>query len=723
MMLPDVLARLEALPVAPEYRQRACNNLTHWWTDRRLSAFRPQLESLAERGKWDLLLDSFYRTIPFGTGGRRGPVGIGTNRVNPHTVLSSVAGHVAYLRARFPATSLRVVVAFDVRVFQDLRGIYDSALPNPLLGMRSRHLARQACAIYAAHGIEVWTVPGDNGFYLSTPELSFAIRHLGAHGGLNVSASHNHPDDNGAKFYMASGGQPVPPEDDVLAAAVEQVTGIPDADFDDAVRRDLVRWWGADMHARYLDDNLQRSVRPEARGALVAYSPLHGTGLHTVGDLLPRAGFAVHLVAAQAEQDGTFPAVPFRIANPEVPASMDRLIEEAARAGADLGLATDPDADRIGLVAPVGGRWRAVDGNEIATLLTAYIIESGSTQRTLPARGFVVKTAVTTDLVRRIAESHSVQVVGDLLVGFKYVGAVLDAMEQKGRWGTVIGSPEDFLFAAEESNGVLVSSNLRDKDAAGGALLLAELCAWLRANGRSLSDYLDEIHRRYGYAANLGYSLVMDGISGTERIARMMDTLRSSPAALLRDHRVERIIDHLDAAVGGPIRSDTDRAARNFMQFYCDGSLRVAVRPSGTEPKIKFYVERLCTPDATWAKHDLATVRAAANADVTETTLALVDALLRAVDVRLGRPALLLSPLLALEHRIDFGERFLPELAARLAEDAGAAELGAWVEARLAKYGTDARALVAPGVAAYFKEQSLGSAAAQRLAALFPTMT
>ncbi|MCK6554060.1 phospho-sugar mutase [Candidatus Binatia bacterium] len=723
MTLAEILAHLDALPVAAEHRQRARDNLTYWWTNPRLAAFRPQIEKLAERGKWDLLLDAFYRTIPFGTGGRRGPVGVGSNRVNPDTVLTSVAGHVAYLRTRFPGDALRVVVAFDVRVFRDLRGVYDPTAPNPLLGLRSRDLARQASAIYAAQGIEVWTVPADDGFYLSTPELSFAIRHLGAHGGLNVSASHNHPDDNGAKFYMPSGGQPVPPEDDVLAAAVEQVTEIPDADFDEAVRRGAVRWWDAAMHARYLDENLGRSVRPEERNATVAYSPLHGTGLHTVGDLLSRAGFAVHLVAPQAEPDGTFPAVPFRIANPEVPASMDLLATEAAGIGAELGLATDPDADRIGLVAPVGGRWRAVDGNEVAVLLTAYIIENRRAQGTLPQRGFVVKTAVTTDLVRQIADSHGVQVVGDLLVGFKYVGAVLDAIERDGRWGSVSAALDDFLFAAEESNGVLVSPNLRDKDAAGGALLLAEMCAWLRGRNRSFGDYLDEIHRRYGYAANLGYSLVMDGISGTERIARMMSALRAHPPADLNGHRFASAIDHLEESVGGPIRSDTDGAARNFVQLVYDGNLRVAVRPSGTEPKIKFYVERVCTPDATWAKCDLAPVREAANADVLETTLALVDALLRAVGVRLSRPALLVSPLLALEHRIDFGERFLPDLAARLAQDADFAELGVWVDTRLAKYGTDARALVAPGVAAHFKEQSLESAVAQRLAALFPTMT
>jgi phosphoglucomutase len=203
MQLTDVTAGLRRIPASDAYRDAAVRSLTAWWNGPPYAAFRPQLEGLAARGQWALLFDSFYRRMPFGTGGRRGPVGIGPNRLNHDTVATSVQGHVHYLRRRHPDAPLRVVVAYDVRVFRDLRGLYDAALPNPLLGVSSRDFARLATAVYAANGVEVYTVQRDD-FFMATPELSFAIRHLRAHGGLNISASHNHPDDNGAKFYLAS---------------------------------------------------------------------------------------------------------------------------------------------------------------------------------------------------------------------------------------------------------------------------------------------------------------------------------------------------------------------------------------------------------------------------------------------------------------------------------------------------------------------------------------
>ncbi|MFQ5667545.1 MAG: phospho-sugar mutase, partial [Candidatus Binatia bacterium] len=298
MTLHDVRAGVQRVAVNEKYRAQALRNLTVWWNDSRYAPFRPQLRSLAERQRWELLLDSFYRVMPFGTGGRRGPVGIGPNRMNQETVVTSVQGHVNYLRRRFAQTSLRVVVAFDVRVFRDLRGLYDPAVPNPLLGISSQDFARMACAVYAANDVEVYTVPGDGDYFLSTPELSFAIRYLHAHGGLNISASHNHPDDNGAKFYIPSGGQPVAPEDEELAAEVQAVRDVPAGDFNAAVTRGRIRWWNPTLHSHYIDENLSKSIDPTARQALIVYTPLHGTGRHTVGDILPAAGFDTRFVGA-----------------------------------------------------------------------------------------------------------------------------------------------------------------------------------------------------------------------------------------------------------------------------------------------------------------------------------------------------------------------------------------------------------------------------------------
>jgi phosphoglucomutase len=722
MDLNEVTAGLHRVAAGARYRERAVRNLEEWWNGAQYAAFRPQLESLARRGKWELLLDSFYRVVPFGTGGRRGPVGIGPNRINQETIITSVQGHVNYLQRRFPAAILRVVVAFDVRVFRDLRGLYDSSVSNPLLGCSSRDFARLATAVYAANGIEVYTASGDGEYFLSTPELSFAIRALQAHGGLNISASHNHPDDSGAKFYMPSGRQPVPPEDEELGKDVEAVVEVPAADFDAAVRSGRVKWWNAAQHDRYVAANLSRSIDPRARRALVVYTPLHGTGRHTVGDVLPRAGFDMRFVERQTQPDGAFPQVKFRVPNPEVPESLELVTAEARRLHANVGIATDPDADRLGVVAPDNhGRWRSLTGNEIAIVLATYIIETRRALGTLPDRAFVIKTAVTTELLTRIAQANGVQMLGNLLVGFKYVGEVLDAIADDGRCGDLRGTPDDFLLAMEESNGVLVTPELRDKDAAGGALLLAELCARLRQKGETLGAYLTDVYRRYGYAANVGYSLVMEGIAGQERLGHMMERLRTDPPPTLEGHARRRMLDYWNEEAFGPIRSETDRSSRNFIQLQHERDLQVSVRPSGTEPKIKIYVERLFDPVPQWAGSGFETARRDMDAAAQQVTLSVVDALLRMVDVQLPRAGLLVSSLVSLDNRIDFAGRFLPELEERLraAQASEAERIGAWIDERLQVYGSDPRDLVAAGVAHHFRDRALPADQAQLLRRLF----
>ncbi len=687
-MRARIEAGFSALAVGPEVRAAAARALCEWLAAEAFAAYRPQLQRLIEAERWAFLLDSFYRTIPFGTGGRRGPVGIGTNRINPHTVATSVQGHVEYLRAKFGTGDLRVVVAFDSRVFRDLRGLYDRSLPNPLLGLRSRDFARLAAEVYAGNGIEVITVP-DNGFFLSTTELSFAIRYLGAAGGLNISASHNHPDDNGAKFYTESGGQPVPPEDERMAEAVDAVAEVRSMPFDDAVRQGRVRWWDAVGHEAYLRENLERSVDPAARHASVVYSPLHGTGRQTVYEVLQRAGFEVALVPSQAEPDGEFPNVPFRIPNPEVPEAMEAAASLARERGADAAMASDPDADRIGLAVPTAGGSRFLTGNEIAALLAAYIIETRAERGLLPARAFVVKTAVTTELIAEIARQNGVAVIGDLLVGFKYVARVLDAIAAEGRYGAVVATPADFLLAAEESHGILITPALRDKDAAGAALLLAELIASLKRQGKTLLDYLDEVHDRYGFFATMGYSLVMEGVLGLQRIEQMMAELRRQPPAHLLGRRLARVTDYWDEARFGPVLSATDRASRNVVALRYEPDLKVTARPSGTEPKLKIYVE-----SGTRGGRE---ARRVAQQRVSEATVAFAEHLLGFLGLRLSRPALRLSQLVSVENRLDFDCRFVPELRARLVAGTASAE---WIEERLRGYGRDPRRLVAPGIAA-----------------------
>jgi phosphoglucomutase len=695
----DLEQGFAGLDVPAPLRTGALQQFMIWWEGAEFAPYRPQLARLIERGQWDVLLDSFYQVIPFGTGGRRGPVGIGINRINPYTVATAVQGHVEYLRKRHGNAPLSVVVAFDCRVFKDLRGRYDPSLPNPLIGMRSRDFARLAAEVYAGSGIIVWTVPGDD-LLLSTPELSFAIRHLGAFGGLNISASHNHPDDNGTKFYTEYGGQPIAPHDEEMAEAVQAVQQVRQIPFEQAVQQHLVRWWGPAEHEAYLETSLARSIVRDARDAFIVYSPLNGTGRRTVYDVLAKAGFRVTLVASQVDYDGEFPNVKYRIPNPELPEALEIAAAEARRLGADAAFATDPDADRLGVVVSLVQGDRFLTGNEIAALLTASIIEGRASRHEMPAHPFVVKTCVTTELMTAIARAHGVAIIGDLPVGFKYIAEVLEVVAHTGRYGDMVATCDDFLCAAEESHGVLVTPELRDKDAAGGALLLAEYIAKLKREGRTLQDELDRLYDRYGYVAQGVYSLIMEGVTGLQRIDAMMAALRQTQPPVIAGCGLERAVDYWDERVYGPIKSGTDRASRNVVALYFEHGLKVTVRPSGTEPKLKIYVEA--------GGPGRAEGRPAIDQMTAEATRQMVDTLLDAVGVQLPREALALSQLVSVENRIDFAERFLGELRAKLDDGTTASALDGWLNRRLAGYGKDSRFLVAPGIRACLASGLLG---------------
>jgi len=708
----DVEEGFAGLDVPAQLRAEAFEQLRIWLEGAPFAPYRPQLARLVERGRWAFLLDSFYQVIPFGTGGRRGPVGIGINRINPYTVATAVQGHVEYLRRRQGSAPLSVVVAFDSRIFKDLRGQYDPSLPNPLIGMRSRDFARLAAEVYAANGISVWTVPDDD-LLLSTPELSFAIRRLGTSGGLNISASHNHPDDNGTKFYTEYGGQPIAPHDEEMADAVQAVRQVQRMPFEQAVQQNLVRWWGSADHEAYLEASLARSIVRDAREAFIVYSPLNGTGRRTVYDLLTKAGFHVALVSSQTDYDGEFPNVRYRIPNPELPAALEIAATEARCVGADAAFATDPDADRLGVVVPSAQGDRFLTGNEIAALLTASIIEGRASRHEMPARPFVVKTCVTTELITAIARVHGVAVIGDLPVGFKYIAEVLEVMGRTGRYGNVTATLDDFLCAAEESHGVLVTPEIRDKDAAGGALLLAEYIARLKRDGRTLQDELDRLYDRYGFVTQGAYSLIMEGVTGLQRIDAMMTALRRQAPSVLAGCGLRRSVDYWDEGVYGPIKSNTDRASRNVMAFYFDHGLKVTVRPSGTEPKLKIYVEA--------GGRDSVESRSAIDRTAAEATLQTVEYLLNTVGQQLPREALALAQLVSVENRIDFAQRFLPELRARLDEGASEPALDGWLDTRLAAYGKDSRFLVAPGIGACLTSGLFGlDGCAEVLRTLFP---
>ena len=716
-MLAAARRGIESVDLPSEIKSSALANLEDWLeTDKFEGLVEPSdytgvIGWMIDEGKSDLLVDSFYQTIPFGTGGRRGPVGIGPNRINPYTIASSVQGHVEYLRERFGGESrIKVVVAYDVRRFHNLRGTYPDNLSGTILGLSSADLARTATRVYAAAGVAVYSLPASGGDFVSTPELSFLIRQLGAHGGVNVSASHNHPDDNGSKFYNGEGGQEIPPDDEALAAIVERVREIRIASEGDVKASGLVRDIPAEARQAFLDMNLRLPVRRGAGGAKFVFTSLHGTGTNTVGRCLEGMGYArdsqLFYVEKQCEYHSDFRHVTFRSPNPEVPESLEMGIQRAREVGGDLLLATDPDADRLGGAARDGDGYKFLSGNEFAAILTRYRLESLEAAGRLPSHPLVIKTEVTTNLLRRLVEAKDGVVIGDLLVGFKYIAAVLGSLERTGRFRDVTASIDDFVMAAEESHGFLLTPEVRDKDAAGAAVVLAELTSELRERGESLYDYLIDTYKRYGYHSNTVRSTVMSGAAGSANIRRIQGLLRDDPPSEIGGRRVLARNDYWDEGRYGPFLSETDRSSRNLISYTVDGGIKLTIRPSGTEPKNKVYLELAAAPlgpdasDSEFEEH-----KGKIDQEVKDFSNRFLSQMLSLIGVSVPEYAFEISDLVALPYKVDFCQRFLPEFENK-ADSALAGELedeslAAWVEETLRPYGPDARALVRRAFDAY----------------------
>jgi phosphoglucomutase len=604
--------RLEEIAGQPSGGAAAAAALRDWLEAPQPFVPAAELGTFAEFAPLGLIVDSFRCDIPFGTGGRRGRVGIGPNRINPRTLALTVAGHCEFLRATGARGDLLVVIANDTRVFTDIHRLHDFMGQGwSLLGTSSRSLAQLACQIYAVYGVRtVITAPDETDAYMPTPELSFAIRDLGAAGGLNVSASHNHPDDNGLKVYTPTGGQYCPPDDATLSATVERVVLDPQIEKLVADHAGAAAPIPAEVHERYISMYVGRDRALCAASAAVradvpvVYTPLCGTGLANVGETLTGTGYQV-LVPPEQYPDGSFAPIPLRSPNPEIPGVADPACGYAGQVGAGLVLSTDPDADRLGVeVLLDSGEWRHLTGNQIGAMLGYFLIADPAGPQ---LSGSLITTVATSRVLRAIcALGESIELTDDLMIGFKFIGQLLDNAEAAGQLPRLV-------LASEESHGYLTTTDLRDKDAASGAFLIAHLHALMRSSGRTLWDYLMQVYAATGVHIELGRSLVLLGAEGADTIRAVMRSLREQPVERLGSELVLARRDFLVDGVSGSL-TPGERASRDVLELASE-HYRVVVRPSGTEAKLKYYFDYRESPCSGGAADRFAELEPAVRAD------------------------------------------------------------------------------------------------------------
>ncbi len=662
-----------------ELGRSAAARLRLWLSGEIPNAYPEILERHLAEEHVDLLFDAFWQVLPFGTGGRRGPVGYGSNRMNPTTVAMTVQGHCQYLRQAFPGRDdLTVVVANDVRVFWDNAGRYAFlGGDHPLLGVSARSLGRLACEIFAGNGVTAYFAePEAEHAVLTTPELSYLIDRLGTDGGMNLSASHNPPDDNGIKVYDAFGSQPVAPDDQHLVDAMEKATEVKSTRFAEALAAGRIRAVPDGLHQQYVKANLELygDVFTPNPDLPVTYTPLCGCGLTTVGDVLGQLGFPL-VTPPDQDADGSFKVIPFKAPNPEVPQSTEPAQAFADEHGSGVVLSSDPDADRIGLEAKLAdGSWYHFDGNQIAAILCYYLMLDPEGPR---RKGLVIETLVTTKIVGRIVEEAGDSwLIDDLLVGFKYVAAVLKTLEAGKPWGDVACSASDLVLATEESHGVVMLPNIRDKDATPACMYLAALYQRLAQEGRTLLDYYVGILEELGGFDTVNRSIMMAGAAGMIQKDRIMASLRETPPAIFGGQEVRRIVDYWDQEAFGPFVSETDRLPRNVLQLFTD-SFVITVRPSGTEPKLKLYCQLLPQAEPSGARGTalLAGVRAKADAIARR----IYNELLARIELSLTEASLLLPDIVDLDRKRSFEEETVPALRAGL-EDGRFAGLDALLD-------------------------------------------
>lgn len=535
------------------------------------------------------LIEAFYKNLEFGTGGLRGIMGAGTNRMNRYTVSMATQGLSNYLLKAFPNEQIKVVIGHDCR-------------------NNSRFFAETAANVFSANGIKVYLFDA----LRPTPEVSFAIRYLGCKSGVMVTASHNPKEYNGYKAYWEDGAQMIAPHDTNTIDEVTRIASI--ADVKQQANPALIQEIGADVDRAFIQAVKELSLSPEAiakhHDMPIVYTPIHGTGQRIVPRALREFGF--DNIIGVPEQDhisGDFPTVVSP--NPEEPAALALAIERANETNADLVLGSDPDGDRLGVaVRNKKGEMELITGNQICMLLSYYSIVRRKERGDLKPDDYIVKTIVTTELIRAIADDYKVT-LHDTYTGFKWIADVIRKNEGKHR----------YIGGGEESYGFLWEDFIRDKSSVSACCMFSELTAWAKDKGLSILELLDEIYLRYGYYADKGMNMVRKGREGAEEIKEMMRNFRENPPKKLAGQTIVKILDYaslssLDVASGKQSALEMPTTS-NVLQYYTDGGIKLSIRPSGTEPKIKFYI---CVKEPVSKREDLTKARQSAQTKIERIT-------------------------------------------------------------------------------------------------------
>ncbi len=535
-----------------------------WLTDQYDEATRAEVKQMLDAEDPTPLIEAFYKDLEFGTGGLRGIMGAGTNRMNIYTVGAATQGLANYLKEAFKdLPQISVAVGHDVR-------------------NNSRKFAEIVANIFSANGIKAYLFDS----FRPTPELSFAIRHLGCQSGVNITASHNPKEYNGYKAYWADGAQIIAPHDVNIINHVERIKNVREIKFNG--NPDLIEIIGDKMDADYLDAIKGLSLSPEINKKYsdlkIVYTPIHGTGVELVPRSLKNYGFTniIH-VPEQDIPSGDFPTVDSP--NPENASAMAMAVAKAKEVGADLVMASDPDADRIGcVIRDTNGEYVLVNGNQIVMILLNYLMNRNAELGTLTGKEYIVKTIVTTETIKSIADANNIRMF-DCYTGFKWIASVIRDNEQTMR----------YLGGGEESYGFLAETFARDKDSVSAISLMAECLAWAKDKGMSFMEMLQDIYVKYGFSRECGISVVRPGKTGAEEIQAMMKGFRENPPKELGGSKVTVIKDYatLDETCVecGKVTKLDFPTTSNVLQYFTEDGTKVSVRPSGTEPKIKFYIE------------------------------------------------------------------------------------------------------------------------------------